>query len=768
MIQIPFTVSARTARLIGRENVANVDGAIIELVKNCYDADADFSIIIVNPTKRCIVIYDNGTGMSKKDITEKWMNIGTDNKETEFKSGKNRVKAGAKGIGRFALDRLGQKCTMYTTQNINNVGFKWFANWDDFEKKGSVINNVFATLDDIPKLNLLDILNEEIKDKKLIEIIKKNPTKSGTILKIELVRDEWNDELCDKINHSLEILTPPDGQNKFDIYFSNENLPNKYGKIENESYNDYDYKIVATYKKNKDREIDIWFHRNEFDINLIDNSFFERKDMKEFPYDKRTFKKEKFTLNTNFYELISGFRTKEKDNLSETIGDFEFTLYYFKLGPNEDIFKNKSFDSAIRRKWAKRFSGIKLFRDNFRVRPYGETDTAAYDWLMLGERQGKNPAGASRLSFMLKPNQVAGTITFSRKSELFLVDKSGREGLIENKTFDLFKNILEGIISKLELDRSTIFYNLSEHNKESNNEEQEELEALEIAKEEFIETESIDTTKKKNKTLKSAIRSQKKKIEQREDELVLSRAMASAGILIASFSHEFHSIRNKLNNRTTKLKNNLIPLLPENKLKGLKNINNPYYLISQIKDLDDKIKQWIDFSIMMTKKDRRKSKKINLREYFTDFNTNWSKKLKDRGIGLNISFDTTKDKEYTVRMIELDIDTIFDNLLTNSIEAFQTNGFKGSRIININLKRYNDKIEIEYKDSGPGLSKDIKKHEDIFKAFVTTKRDNTGKEVGTGLGMWLLKSSIDYNKGNVKLLNPEIGFQIKIYLNHSN
>lgn len=125
MTKIPFTVSARTARLIGRENVANAEGAIIELVKNCYDADADFAIVLVNPNRKNILIFDNGTGMSEKDITGNWMNIGTDNKENNFRSEKGRIKAGAKGIGRFALDRLGQKCTMYTLQKNKRDGFKW-------------------------------------------------------------------------------------------------------------------------------------------------------------------------------------------------------------------------------------------------------------------------------------------------------------------------------------------------------------------------------------------------------------------------------------------------------------------------------------------------------------------------------------------------------------------------------------------------------------------------------------------------------------------
>ena len=46
--KIPFKVSARTARLIGRENIASSKGAIIELVKNGYDADSKISIVYLS------------------------------------------------------------------------------------------------------------------------------------------------------------------------------------------------------------------------------------------------------------------------------------------------------------------------------------------------------------------------------------------------------------------------------------------------------------------------------------------------------------------------------------------------------------------------------------------------------------------------------------------------------------------------------------------------------------------------------------------------
>jgi signal transduction histidine kinase len=212
----------------------------------------------------------------------------------------------------------------------------------------------------------------------------------------------------------------------------------------------------------------------------------------------------------------------------------------------------------------------------------------------------------------------------------------------------------------------------------------------------------------------------------------------------------------------------LLPLLPESKVKDLESRKNPYHLISQIKDMDEKVRQWIEFSITLTRKDRRKSKKIDLLQHLTDLKRSWARKLNDRGVALNINPSAGSGNNLTVKMIELDIDTIFDNLIANSIEAFQRDGFKGNRIIDINLTDDGGKIEIEYKDSGPGISKDIKKPEDIYKAFVTTKRDKTGAEIGTGLGMWLLKSAVDYNKGSVKLFNPEKGFQIKIKFNSQN
>ncbi len=101
-----YKISSRTTILIGREGVSRADGAIIELIKNTYDADAKFCYIAFDVEEDTIYLLDNGTGMTRDIIETAWMLIGTDNKKQNYLSETQRVRSGEKGIGRFALDRL--------------------------------------------------------------------------------------------------------------------------------------------------------------------------------------------------------------------------------------------------------------------------------------------------------------------------------------------------------------------------------------------------------------------------------------------------------------------------------------------------------------------------------------------------------------------------------------------------------------------------------------------------------------------------------------
>lgn len=483
--------------------------------------------------------------------------------------------------------------------------------------------------------------------------------------------------------------------------------------------------------------------------------------MQEFPFDIETFKKEKYKINRTFNELLKGFN--DEKNVFKNIGDFEFTFYFLKNtisgDENRDKYHYKEF-LGDRGQWINKFGGIKLYRDEFRVRPYGEIGTQSYDWLMLGERYGQNPAGIARKGSRVRHNQVAGAVKFSRIDNPYLEDKSNREGIQESLTFDVFKNLLISIIKVMEDDRSTIGFNLSNLYDELNETEQAIKESEEIADEKDNANESQEETKKKNKRLKQGVKAISKKLEDKEDELATSRAMASAGIMIASFSHEFNGIRNNLNSRTRRLELVLKGVIDESKLKKIPANRNPFNEIDEFYKEDLKLKQWIEFAIGLTKKDRRKNKRVNLKDYFNSFILSWESLLQEREVDFIFDYEETEVQSFA-KISELDLDSIFNNLLTNSIEAFSKAGFRGPKTITLSMSSSKNNISIYYKDSGPGITRDYQNINDIFKPFETSKKDDLGNDIGTGLGMWIVKSAVDSNKGKILLKRPPTGFEIQ-------
>lgn len=146
MAKISFNVDAYTARLIGRENVSKLDGAIIELIKNTYDADASLCFLYYDDKKNVLYLGDNGCGMTKDVIQRHWMTIGRSSKKERFVSKDGRIQTGEKGIGRFALDRIANKCKMLTGTENFKERLLWTVDWGMFAP-GKNITDVNAELE---------------------------------------------------------------------------------------------------------------------------------------------------------------------------------------------------------------------------------------------------------------------------------------------------------------------------------------------------------------------------------------------------------------------------------------------------------------------------------------------------------------------------------------------------------------------------------------------------------------------------------------------
>ncbi|AEA45005.1 ATP-binding protein [Fluviicola taffensis] len=804
MAKIPFTVSARTAKLIGQENFATSEGAVVELVKNSYDADAKNCIIIFEnhgdfSKTPCIYLIDNGTGMTSEIIKNQWMKIGTDDKLQNYLSESGRVKTGAKGIGRFALDRLGLGSEMQTISEDKETKIIeasiWSVQWSDFEKLGVAIHEVNANLDTVAELDIKSYLLEHFGGfEKIKEVLEETEFKFGTILKIHPPKDEWDEESMKSLFDNLEVLIPPQEQPEFSVHLFSTAHPEEFGKVNSAYYDDFDYKVKAEYLADESHSIKLTITREELDVNLLEKSYgevFDNKLLKKFPYTLSDFKKKTFTISKTITELIGSKSSDE--NLISKIGEFDFTFYFLKnkIDPEDKKrFPYKNISSANRKAWLEKFGGVKIFRDDFRVRPYGES---GQDWLGLGERQAKSPAGpGQRLGgYRIGSNQIAGTVNISRIANSSFQDKSGREGIQENDVFELFKNILIEVIAEFEKDRNKIMFCLAQLAKqkfkddEDKRKAQEEAdrilrEAAEQAENNNNSNENSDENSDDNSNngtddnssnsgptvseviLAKATKIFEQEIEDKDEEIRLLRGLASVGLIISSFAHELKGLRSRLSPRTDFLIAELKKYIKEEDLKSVNQQDNPFYMIQLIQEEDVKLKHWLDYSLSTLKRDKRTRTNINIGEYFELFEANWHQALVQRKV--NVILKGNKNATNVIRAFEVDLDAIFNNLLSNSLSAFKDKKGNYQREVTIDWVDKGELIEITFSDNGCGLAPEYQSEpEKIFTYNESSKRDRKGNKIGTGMGLYIVSLVInDYNDAKVELIPVTDGFSIKV------
>lgn len=755
MAKMKYKISSRATILLGRESVSKVEGALIELIKNTYDADATLCYVYFETSENALYIIDDGTGMTKSVIEDNWMMIGTANKRDEYISEKDRIKSGEKGIGRFALDRLGSICEMYT-KNANDKFIRWSTNWNSFEEAGKTLDEIEADFDYL-NTNIYEILPECVKreikllERKLNEDRKEENEvsfmfKTGTVLKISGLRDNWKENTINNLINSLGFLIPPEEQDEFYISIQKSN-DSGFELIENTLSEEFDYKINAHFDGS---EFEITMERNEFDLSRMPDDVFREERFLRYPYRKEDFEKKVFIFH---YPISQLFSTDDKELIAKIkeIGEFKFKYIFMKLsmqGESQDVYFYKTI-SKTRKNWLDEHGGVKIYRDNFLVRPYGDVNSDSYDWLGLEARYNSNPVAVSSKSeaWSVRNAQGQGTIFISRITNDSIIDKSSREGLIENESFKLFKETIIKIISVFERDRAYIARTLKQYDDRINEKEKTKREGTALAQ-------NILKNKKDNKSAKSKLESLAKTVkyyEEERDELItelkLLRSLATNGLITSSIVHDLKSINAILVTRVDSMR-----LAFEN--------NNAYLIERNLNDLyknDTFLKSWISVISNQSKKDKRKRLKKDLYVTIKNIVDILDPILKQKKVELLVNTD---NKATSRRIFESDYESIMYNLIINSIEAFSKSDTRNREIV-IDLKT-EDKFIITFTDNGKGIGSYFKDPYDIFKFGTTSKYDQEGNAIGTGLGMYIVASTIREYNGDYRLIEVNNGFSMEI------
>lgn len=749
MARIPFNVSAKTARLIGRENVSNLEGALIELIKNTYDADAKKCVVYYESSTDRLFIIDNGMGMNKDVIINNWMTIGNSTKKESVFTKSGRVNTGEKGIGRFALDRISEKCTMLTVSKDER--FEWLVNWENFDSS-EMITDTYAELNDISE-NIPEFLSD-LGNEFLCEMLKSDFTGTGTCFVLENLRDQWNEVVIERIKSSLQKLLPPMENNVFELFFFLQDTKTKDARILPDLLNEYDYKLH--FEVDDFSECTIQIHRNEFFFGAQFEKIIKKADFSD--EDREYFNDKLIIKEGSIYDFLPGVEKKIN------IGPFSGDIYFYKLvlqSDNQEKYYYKNF--VTKRTNFKELSGIKIYRDDFLVRPYGIYGTTGYDWLDLSTRKAESPAAVSHKSgsWRVQANQICGQIRISRLNDN-LPDKSSREGIVETKEFKLFRELVVNFIEKMEEDRQYVIRKLDQLYKSTAKGEQ----ALKIAKEELNKYKKEEGEKERNnkddeadnekkqsyENFHKAISYQEERIQDLQEEMGLLRTLATTGIVVNTYIHEIKALTTQLN---VGVKEAYACLEEDNDIVSAKEE------LKKLRVLKQKFNSWFKVTIDAVEMDKRKRKKENIGNIIQNSISKWKSVQNNR-----IDYVYIENEEIDIRCFPFDFETIISNLVTNSSTIFKNHKVE-KPTIKIVIGRKDDKFYIKYSDNGPGLCEAFKREpQKILKQGVTDRRNANGEVVGTGMGLWIVDSIIQNYKGYIDLrknIEKENGFFMDLF-----
>ncbi len=227
ILKYKFDVSAY--RLLGRELITDRITALFELVKNCYDANSTkvtVEFFDVNPRsdKSRVVIKDNGTGMTFADVRDKWMVIGTSSKRKSNTSPApfNRKVTGRKGVGRFAVDKLGAKLLLKTRKANDKQTLCLETDWSAYELEEKNQLNLFSSVE--------QKLFTDMENRYWYE--DSNDSEQGTVLDITVLNDVWSENDITRAYKELSKLIMPSFTQKypFEIYINAPQYPEYQNK----------------------------------------------------------------------------------------------------------------------------------------------------------------------------------------------------------------------------------------------------------------------------------------------------------------------------------------------------------------------------------------------------------------------------------------------------------------------------------------------------------------------------------------------------------
>ena len=781
-----FDINPHVIRQLGAELVTDQVTALMELIKNSYDADANYVKVTIDTQatlqdanlfnkdhKGYIVVDDDGFGMDRKTIMQSWLVISYSEKRAvegvKPKTPKGRTPLGDKGLGRLSTQKLADICEIYTKKidgEALHVGF----NWNDFDKvkRLSDVNvefqNVSFNRKEGTRLTLLDLSDVKAWEGANFERFKAllcqliSPYQENRPFKVFLTINGESINL-DQESNKLPQLSIADIHFKYQDGVFSWYADLSMRKLIGNDFDTYEKIVLADSGK---RFIECFFNDKKGRASNyrrdIDNAWL-RVEM-SFPLSAT--KEPKTLFNMEEYDPGNFFgRIQEFTFQNNTKNEEWWSSLYKKF---EDY---KSFIEPQK--------GIKIYRDGFAIRPYGINSN---DWLKLGSGW----TGGSSY-YGLRPENVVGYVSIDEGVNSNLKDKTDREGLIENDYYRVFIGLLDYFVKTVnrEFENLRRFYNDYRKDMVQDNQKVKSLtDAFHAIQEQGTRGSEISKSYDEVQKKISSIQTRIQKVVKLEDGNVFSQGTDS---LTAQTLNEVSSLldnsrlilaqANDVLKNSVYLNEALVVLKPkldtledslrdmtelaslglisemvshdlgqisdrmlgkgrelETQLKANKEVTTEqiYSIISFIKSTVSSLKSQMKHLDSSMKYSRLKTEEFSLNELLEkDEKAYYNEKLNSRNIILKIE----KKNDFVIKANRGRIIQVFDNLMNNSIYWLEAN--EGEKKVQITI----DKPWVYFEDNGPGI--DISVENTLFNPFVTCKPEGKGR----GLGLFIIQQLLD-------------------------
>ena len=704
-----FRPSARLIRTIGDDIIKDIYAAVIELIKNAYDADANNVelkfIDLENPEKAKIIIRDDGHGMDYETVVNNWMVPATGDKLTRRKSPGGRYMQGRKGIGRFATSILGNTLLMETTER-SGITTTVLVDW-----------SIFSTEKYLDEIELL------------VES-KTSGQKAGTELIVEPGRRvyEWTEKEMELLIKELrKLVSPITEKEDFQIGIEFENTGIK--KYDNMQIKIEPFPMLELFDYRLSGKVD-----EKGNVSLV----YENQAEKNIPSEK-----------INFHIHL------DKEKLCGAL-ELDFRVFDREAEAIEDIIKRGLKDPDTGRYLGKletrglldKLCGVGIYRNSFRIRPYGEP---GYDWLLLDKERVQNP------SLNIGSDQIVGFITISDEEISRLEEKSARDGLKENSHYTGLVEIAQKCLVQLKERRFDFRKKTGRGRKMIKIET--ELNAL------FDFTVLKNSIKRelKKSNVPSAIltkveniivKAEKRKssiLEQTKNTVAMYQGQVTLGKMIMVIMHEGSKPLKYLKEQSPRI---------ARWIKELQEEHNTYLLEKIIDRLEDTRKEALLLIDLFNRLDplavrkRGKKKNINIYNAIKRAGDLFESALLEKEIILVNEVAT----EVTFWGWEQDFYIALTNLIDNSLYWLSILENKKQKQIVISSEYEEKTAIIDYRDNGPGIAGKYIENGLIFEPGFSTKPG------GTGLGLAIAGETMERNSGVLRALSDSEGAYFRIEL----